>query len=187
MKNLLLIGSLSFLFSIGLISYLKKVKPLSHEEITYIKGKLMAIPHIQPSAHSVFAKALNFEEQTTLIVRVQYLLKQPLAKSNSFTSKKTPIEQSALLEKSLNSLGFTTRKIRLYQTKEDQKDFTYEILEVETQEGWLMVDKYQTWIGLSRNYCPVSLKKLERSQFRMDWLFPFPNENLINLAKPFRY
>ena len=170
----------------GGIGCQKKSKKLTPKELTSIKSILSTLPAISLVEQGVLAKNLDFEKQVTIILQVQYLLKKT-EKTSSPTDKQVPVKKEDVLEKSLNQLGFATRQLQLSQMGIGQKNQTYEILEVKTQDGWLIVDKNHTWVGLSRNYCPISLEKLKNAQFKMDWLYPFPKELSIDLDKPFLF
>ena len=95
--------------------------------------------------------------------------------------KRQHYDHRIVIEKALKSVGFITRPINLFLENK-----AYPILEVWTQEGWIIVDSSNTWVGLARNYCPVSIQQLEASKFSMDWLYPIP-ERTFDLNHPCSY
>ncbi len=184
---------LPVMFTGGMLNYYAISKDLTKKDLLSISLILKDLPHIQPANDSHYAEKLNFKAQIILILQVQHLILKntPSVKNISpnqnlehlyLIHKDSTLGHSIVLEKTLKSLGFQTRHISLFEpTADNDAIATYAISEVLTQDGWLILDSRNTWIGLTRNYCPISIQQLQQAPFEIDWLYPFPKNSIFNI------
>lgn len=199
-----LIKSLGGLFLLILIStffYQKESNKLTPEDISFISEYLSPIKQVNPELESDYAASLTFKEQTILILQIQHLIlknssirESNLIRPKNYSKGFLPNEISSthysfIFEKAFESVGFPTRHVTLYESMEGmaflKKFFTnniksIEVSEVLTKKGWLIVDSKNNWIGLTKDYYPISMEHLKKENFNIDWLFPVLLEGTPN-------
>ena len=197
-------GSLLFLILISTFFYQKNSNKLTSEDIRFITEYLSPIKQVKPKLNSNYAASLTFKEQTVLILQIQHIIlkNSSIRESNMISPKNYPkgfipkgsssLHYSFIFEKAFESLGFPTRHVTLYENKRGgvflKKLFTnnlknIEISEVLTKKGWLIVDSKNNWIGLTKNYCPISMERLKKENFDVDWLYPALLEGTPNFSQ----
>lgn len=79
-------------------------------------------------------------------------------------------DRSRAIEKILERLGYTVRHAAVYSTRQTHNALvalltpqieSHAVTEVETAQGWMLVDSNDRWIGLTRDGKPVDLEELQ--------------------------
>jgi len=173
----------------GLVLNNRYPKDLLPSDLPIIANYLNKIPDLTPSLNSHYATTLSFEEQITLLCQVQYLFLKDSTETKRLPLKEELGEQgnAIALNKIFKSIGFETRVVKSLNGKGSFKlnNSTPFLMEVHTHNGWLIVDVDNVWVGLSRNYCPISMQQLHNSKNDIDWLFP-PKNKPLPKSHPFK-
>lgn len=128
-------------------------------------------------------KPAHFEGEIRAIVAVQDAVLKLAPKNEAIPFERTRepkdlyelryglcFDRSRAIEKLLGWLGFETRHVAIYSTKERSalgalltpQSPSHAVSEVLTQKGWMVVGSNHRWIGLDAKRNPVSVTDLQR-------------------------
>jgi hypothetical protein len=124
----------------------------------------------------------DFEAEVRSIAAVQdaVLKAAPESRAIAFAREREPKDlyelkyglchdRSRAIEKSLTWLGFRTRHVSVYSTRDASwywalltpHSDSHAVTEVLTSKGWMVVDSTRRWLGLEQNRRPVSLAQMQ--------------------------
>lgn len=183
---------ISSIFLILIIIFTHNIsKEITLDDIKYIK-KFIADDKITTSeTYSSYSDFLSFDQQISLIKKIQdnVLKIAPIGIGIPQNKSRNPkdlylyrmglcYDRSNVLEKIFNSMGFKTRHLSLFEKKINQsilKELTtkriksHSIFEIQTKNGWLIIDTNVNWISLSFDNIPISMEDLVKKNYKIIW------------------
>jgi len=165
------------IFFVAFLAYSEVDNSLTAEDKQYIAKYLEGIP-----AHS---ENRTYANELDIIIQVQHSVLSKTAHKNAlpFASPREPkdlfivkagscYDRSRVIEKILRSIGFKTRHISIYSTKQTNSSIkslltpgvaSHAFTEVLTQKGWMVVDSNDRWISIDSKNNPVSIAQIKLS------------------------
>jgi len=166
-------------------------KEITTEDIKYIKKFVSDKNITNAENYSSYVNSLSFEKQVALIKKIQknVITIAPIGRGIPHNKPRNPkdlylhkkglcYDRSNVLEKILESMGFKTRHLSLFAKMADKSLFSelttqgirsHSIFEVQTNQGWLIVDTNSKWVSLNSDNIPISMGLLKKNGYNVVW------------------
>ncbi|MDH3256227.1 MAG: transglutaminase domain-containing protein [Nitrospinota bacterium] len=197
---LISLGGALILF-VAFLAYSEVDNSLTAEDHLYIAKYLEDIPAIPANR--------TYENEIDIIIQIQNSVLSKAAHKNALPlgAKREPkdlftakaglcYDRSRVIEKILRSIGFKTRHVSIYSTKQTHSSIkslltpgvaSHAVTEVLTQKGWLVVDSNHRWVSMDSKNNPISMAQIRLSAAGaadIAWNQIPPNKKYMN---PFIY
>ena len=185
------------IFFVAFLAYSEVDNSLTAEDKQYIAKFLEGIPALPENR--------TYTNELDIIIQVQHSVLNKTAHKNAlpFATEREPkdlfiakagscYDRSRVIEKILRSIGFKTRHISIYSTKQTHSSIkslltpgvaSHAFTEVLTQKGWIVVDSNHRWVSLDSNKNPISISQIQLIAEGSDnilWSQELPNKIYTN-------